>query len=225
MGANRIAPNTRTKQGFEAMVGMHCIATLLFTDLLRPQLRAAAASQPPGAVRVVWTSSFLAEGGSPVNGVDFTTLEKGTDDRILNYAVSKAGTWMLGREMARRYAADGILSVVQNPGNLKAGSYEGTPALTMCLVRPLLYDARFGAYTELYCGLSPEITTETNGAYVIPWGRVRPDKDCPRRDIINAMTPVEEGGLGHATKFWEWCEEQWRPFIETTTDSSPSAHT
>ncbi|PLB48603.1 NAD(P)-binding protein [Aspergillus steynii IBT 23096] len=213
MGANRVAPGTQTAQGFEAMVGMHCIATLLFTDLLRPQLRSAAASQPTGAVRVVWTSSYLAEGGSPTNGIDFATLGKGSQDRVVNYAVSKAGTWMLGREMARRYAADGIVSVVQNPGNLKAGSYEGTPALTMCFVRPLLHETRFGAYTELYCGLSPDITAETSGAYVIPWGRIRPDKDCPRTDIIKAMMPVEDGGLGYASKLWDWCEEQWKPFI------------
>ncbi|KAL2702547.1 hypothetical protein AAEP93_006845 [Penicillium crustosum] len=178
------------------MVGMHCIATLLFTELLRPQLRAAAAAPetPRGSVRVVWTSSFLAEGASPPNGIYFAVLDKGTKDRTRNYAVSKVGTWMLGRELARRSQVD-----QDNIGLRQHG--------------PLLHEAKFGAYTELYTGLSSEITLEKNGAYIIPWGRIRPDEDCPRRDIIKAMTSTEDGGLGYQIRFWEWCEEQWKPFV------------
>jgi hypothetical protein len=37
----------------------------------------------------------------------------------------------------------------------------------------LLHEAKFGAYTELYAGLSSEITLEKNGAYIIPWGRTQ----------------------------------------------------
>lgn len=216
-GANRVEADARTAQGFESMMGMHCIATLLFTELLRPQLRAAAAAPetPRGSVRVVWTSSFMAEGASPANGIDFTKLEEGHNDCTRNYSVSKVGTWMLGRELARRYQLDqeNIISVVQNPGNLNTGTYEGTPAVAMFFIRALLHESKFGAYTELYAGLSSEITLEQNGAYVIPWGRIRPDEDCPRRDIVAAMTPAENGGLGYPTRLWEWCEQQWKPFV------------
>lgn len=60
-GANLVQPGARTAQGFEAMVDMHCIATLLFTQLLLPQLWAAVSASPttPSSVRVVWTSSLL----------------------------------------------------------------------------------------------------------------------------------------------------------------------
>jgi NAD(P)-dependent dehydrogenase (short-subunit alcohol dehydrogenase family) len=110
-------------QGFEPMIGMHCIATLLFTQMLLPQLSAAvsAASETPGSVHVVWTSAFLVDAVSPINGVEFELLEKDTADRTRNYAVSKVGTWMLRREFARRYGDEGIASVIQNLGNLKAG--------------------------------------------------------------------------------------------------------
>lgn len=215
-GANMVDPGSKTKQGFEAMVGMHCVATLLFTQLVLPQLRAAvAASTTPGSVRVVWTSSFLAEAASPTNGVNFAALENGVSNRTQNYAVSKVGTWMLAREMARRHGngKDDIVSVVQNPGNLNAGSYSGTPPVAMFFIRPLLHHSIFGAYTELFAGLSPTISPEQNGSYVIPWGRIRSDKDCPRKDIIKAMSPTGEGGMGYDTKFWEWCEEQWKPFV------------
>lgn len=157
----------------------------------------------------------MAEGASPANGIDFAVLDNGTKYRTRNYAVSKVGTWILGLVLARRSNLDQekIVSVVQNPGNLNAGSYAGTPAVAMFFISPLLHEAKFGAYTELYAGLSSEITVEKNGAYIIPWGRIRPDKDCPRRDIVAAMTSAEDGGLGYPTRFWEWCEQQWKPFV------------
>ncbi|KAE9380172.1 putative oxidoreductase,short chain dehydrogenase [Stipitochalara longipes BDJ] len=201
----------RTAQDFELLVGQNCIATLLFTTLLLPQLRAAVTPEEPA--RVVWTASFLAEGGTPTNGIDFSLLEKGTEDKMKNYAISKAGTWMLGREFARRYGKAGIVSVVQNPGNLKNEGWKKVDALTMFFIKHVLHEPRFGAYTELYAGLSRDIGLKNNGAYVIPWGRVRGDEGCPRKDILNAMLPEDEGGLGYATKLWEWCEMKWKPFI------------
>jgi hypothetical protein len=67
----------RTAQDLEPFVGQNCVATLLFTTLLVPQLRAA--STAGSNARVVWTPSYLAEGASPVNGVDLSLLEKGDD--------------------------------------------------------------------------------------------------------------------------------------------------
>ena len=213
-GANIVQPGAKTQQGFEPMIGMHCIATLLFTELLLPQLRTAvASSSSPGSTRVVWTSSFLAEGATPTDGLDFASLEHGSSDRTRNYAVSKAGTWMIGREFAQRHGEEGIVSVIQNPGNHKTGTYAGTPAVVMFLISPVLYEAKYGAYTGMYAGLSSDITLENNGAYVIPWGRIRPDEDCPRKDILQAMTPSEQGGLGFTKRLWDWCEEQWKPFL------------
>ncbi|KAJ5097032.1 Short-chain dehydrogenase/reductase SDR [Penicillium angulare] len=216
-GANLVEVGAKTNQGFEAMVGMHCIAPLLFTELLRPKLQAAVASGSPGSTRVIWASSFLAEGAAPTNGIEFDKLENGTKDRTRNYAVSKAGNWFLGREYAERRGGDGIVSVVQNPGNLNSGSYGGTPKLQMMFVNPFLHDIKLGAYTGLFAGLSPDITQEHNGAYVIPWGRIRPDENSHRKDIIKALTASENGGLGYSKKFWDWCEEQWKPFCQSTS--------
>ncbi|KAJ5962060.1 Glucose/ribitol dehydrogenase [Penicillium viridicatum] len=68
---------------------MHCIATLLFTNLLLPQLCAAAASGGSGKTRVVWTSSALAESGSPIIGINSDLLDKGTKNRTENYGHPK----------------------------------------------------------------------------------------------------------------------------------------
>lgn len=215
-GANGVAVGQRTAQDFEPMIGMHCIATLLFTELLLPQLRAAAASASGrNKTRVIWTASALVDSASLPNGIDFNALEKGSPSLVRNYSASKAGTWILGREFARRYGdKDGIVSVTVNPGNVRAASYDGSSRVLMFFINALmLHNTVLGGYTELYAGLSQDLTLENNGAYVIPWGRIRPDADNPRDDILAALTPVEEGGLDYGPKFWAWCEEQWMKYV------------
>lgn len=213
-GANGVAIGQRTAQDLEPMVGRHCVATLLFTRLLVPRLRAAASSSPNGQTRVIWTSSGLAEAGSPPNGLDFAVLDSGTDKPMRNYGASKAGTWFLSREFARRHKEDGIVSVCLNPGYLKTASFDGTPALVMCLMnRVMLSEPIFGAYTELFAGLSPKITLEDSGSYIIPWGRIRTDSGAPRQDLIRAGESTEQGGLGYGEKFWTWCEGKWAPYV------------
>jgi NAD(P)-dependent dehydrogenase (short-subunit alcohol dehydrogenase family) len=83
------------------MVGTHCIATLLFTTLLLPQLQAA------GAARVVWLASQLIDEDAPLNGVDFDKLDSGfvpyvkdtNNALITNYTMSKAGTGLLAASL------------------------------------------------------------------------------------------------------------------------------
>jgi NAD(P)-dependent dehydrogenase (short-subunit alcohol dehydrogenase family) len=221
LGANRVEPGTRTAQGIEAMVGIHCVATLLFTTLLLPQLRAAAAADRSTSrdgvarTRVLWVSSGMAENNTPQYGIDWDDLDRSTD-RIKNYSVSKAGIWFLGREFAQRHANDGILSLPVNPGNLKTDSWIGAPAALMWVFnRVLLYDPIYGSYTLLYAGLSPDLRMEHSGQHIIQWGRIHPDDEVsPRTDLIHAMKTVDEGGLGYATKLWEWCETKWKPYVQ-----------
>ena len=217
-GGYRVKEGARTVQGFEPMMGWHCIATLLFTTLLLPLLQAAANAERErsgafgGQTRVLWISSGMAETDTPKFGIDFDQLE-GTN-RIKNYAMSKAGVWFLGREFARRYASDGILSLPVNPGNLKTNSWSGTPAPLMWVFNAvMLHDAIFGSYTALYAGISPTLTMEHSGQHIIPWGRIHPDDEIkPRHDLLEAMKPVEEGGRGLAAKLWEWCQAKWQPW-------------
>lgn len=68
----------------------------------------------------------------------------------------------------------------------------------------MLHHPRFGAYTELFAGLSHEIKAEQTGSYIIPWGRIF----VPRKDLLEAMKSREEGGSGTAAAFWSWCETE-----------------
>ena len=67
----------------------------------------------------------------------------------------------------------------------------------------------YGAYTELWTVLSPELTPEKSGAYVYPWGRFG---SLPA-EIESASKRECEAGLGIATKFVEWCGKQTELFF------------
>ena len=45
---------------------------------------------------------------------------------------------------------------------------------------------------------------------VIPWGRFGHPL---REDLLVAQKTEEEGGSGHAAKFWDWSEEQVKPYL------------
>jgi retinol dehydrogenase-12 len=104
---------SKTKQGYELQLGTNNVAPFLFTKLLTPILIKTAKMEAPGTVRVVWTSSSWAEGGSPKNGVDMNNLNYKTDKSAWQkYGVSKAGNILHSKEFANRYEADGLISVV-----------------------------------------------------------------------------------------------------------------
>ncbi|KAF2117232.1 hypothetical protein BDV96DRAFT_490441 [Lophiotrema nucula] len=195
-------PGTSTKQGFEGHVGTNCIAPLLFTQLLVPQLRNAAEDAPKGSVRVVWTGSAMVDTHSKPAGVDFTAIEAGkTIDAMTDYASSKVGNWFLCNEAAKAWGPYGVYSVVQNPGNLTTRAYRYQPWLLMKVVNLfVLYPAVYGAYTLLYSAFDGEVQ---NGEFIWPWGRKARSE---RKDIHEA---IEKGA---AERFWTWCEEKGRTF-------------
>ncbi|KAK6949079.1 hypothetical protein Daesc_009152 [Daldinia eschscholtzii] len=198
-------PGTVTKQGLEAHTGAHCVAPLLFTHELLPQLQAAAKFAPKDSVRIIWTGSVQIEMSSPEGGVDFARLEKPATNQNRDYAVSKAGNYFLASEGAKRWGKYGIISVCENPGNLYTGIWVNEGWWFVVLLRILLlYPSKYGAYTMLYAGFSPDVNESTNGAYIWPWGRIKP---VGRPDVLQAVTD------GKATEFWEWCERKWKQYI------------
>ena len=211
-GVGNVPAGSKTKQGLEQHMGTNCVAPLLFAQLLIPQLRSAAADAPKASVRVVWTSSHVVDTAAPPGGLVIAELTAPSNSPVQNYAASKAGNWMLATEWARHFGDEGILSLTQNPGNLSSNIWRDTPWWVQFLVSPLLYKPIYGAYTEAWAGLSPDITMADAGGYVIPWGRWHPS---PRRDILNAIKRKEQGGAGTAEEFWNWCEGHIRQYTET----------
>lgn len=55
-----------------------------------------------------------------------------------------------------------------------------------------------------------ERSTVAYFSLVIPWGRLNHPL---RKDLALAQKTEAEGGTSHADKFWEWSEEQVKPFV------------
>ncbi|KAG9603313.1 hypothetical protein KCU77_g2229, partial [Aureobasidium melanogenum] len=95
------------------------------------------------------------------------------------------------------------------PRHLRSDLYRDGGTIFKAVINTFVaYPSVYGAYTEIYSGLSPDITLEKFSDWVVPWGRLHP----PRTDLLEATEPVSEGGNGHAKTFWEWTEEQIEDF-------------
>jgi len=55
-----------------------------------------------------------------------------------------------------------------------------------------------------------KIMQELIEALVLPWGRFGPEI---RKDLMLAQRSEKEGGTGTAEKFWDWCDEQVKPYM------------
>jgi retinol dehydrogenase 12 len=82
------------------------------------------------------------------------------------YGNSKAGNYLHATEFARRYKTDGIVSVALHPGNLESDLYRDQGSIFNFFLRhTILYPPVFGAYTELFAGLSPQVSMEKTGSW------------------------------------------------------------
>jgi NAD(P)-dependent dehydrogenase (short-subunit alcohol dehydrogenase family) len=204
-GIGGVPAGVTTRQNIEGYVGINCVAPLLFTQCLLPFLKAAARTAPEGSVRITWTASLMVETLSPRGGVSYDRMSQSSStDPEPDYASSKAGNWFLADEAAKRWGKDGIVSVAVNPGNLYTQMAKGAMSkLKLTFAKLMLYDPKFGAYTNLYAGFSTELTLENNGSYVWPFGRLG---FVSRSDLHGV---IADGG---ARRFWEWCEKRYQPF-------------
>ncbi|KAH9905640.1 retinol dehydrogenase 12 [Xylariomycetidae sp. FL2044] len=193
----------KTKQGYEIQLGTNAVGPFLFTKLLIPTLLATARQDgtAPGQVRVVWASSSFASYFSPYAGVDLDNLDYQSDrNGLVKHSSSKAANVLYySAEFARRYGKDNVISVSVDPGNLTTELHRHSFFLFQLLVNIWLHDGIYGAYTELFAGLSPEVTLERNNAFLGPWGRFV-DK---RKDIHAACEAA----------FWQWTENQVKDYI------------
>jgi NAD(P)-dependent dehydrogenase (short-subunit alcohol dehydrogenase family) len=126
-----------------------------------------------------------------------------------NYGASKAGNWFLASEFDRRYATEGVVAVVQNPGTLRTPGWDGTPFLMRALMAPIFQPPKMGAYTELWAGLSPDVKSGDGGKFIIPWGRWN---RTPKKEHSASLRSREDGGTGLAADFFAYCEEMTKGF-------------
>ncbi|KAI0154788.1 short-chain dehydrogenase [Xylariaceae sp. FL1272] len=207
-GVQNLGSFSRTAQGYEQHMGVNTVAPFLFTKLLTPTL-AATAKAESSPTRVVWASSAGAETagstGLDIENLDYSKKDPGAINR---YALSKMGNWLHAVEYVKRHEGDNIISVPLNPGNLRSDLYRGAPLAIKVMEKLIMYPVVNGAYTELYAGLSNDITMKNTGCWVIPFGRIGEF----RKDLQKVARSPEEGGEGNAAKFWDWTEEQVKKY-------------
>ncbi|KAI1152768.1 hypothetical protein F4825DRAFT_299974 [Nemania diffusa] len=200
---------SRTAQGHELQLGVNVLGTFALTKHLTPLLVSTAKASQPGTVRVVWASSSAAEAESPRDFVQGLAEwdEKG---QYSQYCLSKLGNYFHATEFAARHAADGIISVPLNPGNIDSDFWRTMgPAVTCMLRKTLLHPPRYGAYTNVFAGLSPEVTLQKSGQFVAPWGQFR----NVSKEMLEGSKPTSQGGNGTAMEFWDWSEAQIKAYL------------
>jgi len=200
---------SKDKHGHEMQIGTNCLGPFLLTELLTPVLARTAESAPVNSVRVAWAGSIAVDVISPKKGMNIDAEGKYVADKsnFPNYGASKVGNYFLASQYAKHHpitpGQNGVISTCFNPGNLKTELQRHTPSWQTIFLNPTLYSAIYGAYTELFCGWSSEVTAEKNGSYVWPWGRFGP----VRKDVEDE---IKDGG--NAEKFWTWCQKETQAY-------------
>lgn len=192
---------SKTVQDWELQLGVNTLATSLFTFCLQSVLAATAKTAPANSVRVVWVSSIAAK-DAPKPAVDFANInyQKSDESQWVKYRRSKAGTILVATEFGRRVAGDGIISISMEPGVAKTELQRSMSSAERFLVSIAGYEAKKGAITELFAGLSPEITTKTYGQWVVPIGRIQPY----RKDYLDETLQAE---------YYNWIQSQLKPYL------------
>jgi retinol dehydrogenase-12 len=93
-----------------------------------------------------------------------------------------------------------------NPGNLKTDLQRNLSPLFRAVIGFMLHPPIYGAYTELFAGLSPAVSFADSSKFIIPWGRVGVLPTELEKGLV-------EGGTGSAVRFWNYCEAQSKEFV------------
>lgn len=165
--------------------------------------------RPEGCVRVLFAGSIVIDMESPTGGIDF---DGGGAPRLqvttgINYAHSKAGNLMLAKYFRDGLEKDGILSICFNPGNVNdrytvRRNFPCTDFQALMLEWFFLHPLIKGAYTELWTGLTEDLTLKDPCLYTVPWGQ----KNWNRRDVQEAVAS------GAPAKFADWCWKETKAY-------------
>ena len=207
-----------SKQGHELQFATNALGPYLLTKLLSPILISTAKTAEPADVRVVFTTSGAAETTTTTTSseedgtvstktnlaLELSHLISPPENPHANYAASKLANWFLADHFSKsNLGPRGVLSVVQNPGGMMTPLLRHMPSWVPLVFAPFLYPPRFGAYTQLFAGLSPDLRPEDGGRWIQPWGRLH---SSPKREILDAMRSSEEGGTGLAAEVVAHCD-------------------
>lgn len=197
------APPGLTADGYELHMGTNHLGHALLVKLLLPLLQSTA-KQPDPDVRVIWTSSQMAQMPvCPGGGIDFATLQTPQDMWFggwRRYGQSKLANILYAREFATHYPE--IMSVSLHPGVANTGLVQGLDIWKKVFVKVtsslMMKPPNEVAWTSVWSATAQRGTGEgevETGVYYEPVGV---------RGRLGGQTGNEVLG----SKLWEWTEEQ-----------------
>jgi NAD(P)-dependent dehydrogenase (short-subunit alcohol dehydrogenase family) len=193
-----LSDRRETVDGFEMTFGVNHLGHFYLTELLLPELRAAA---PARIINVSSAAHRMAR------GLNFEDLhaQKGYQGFPV-YAASKLANILFTRELARRVEASQITVNALHPGVVRSGfaadgDMRGIASWFWALGRPFMLSSRQGAATTIYLATSDEVSG-VSGSYFAKCRPAKPtrfalDDDAARRlwetsaSLIAARLPAD----------------------------------
>lgn len=198
-------PGTMSKQGYEPHVATNVLGHQLLVTLIQPLI--SKAISPDFSPRVIWLSSVahLSAPKPQQEKLDYGVFTKPAtkESNIYLYGQSKVAAIYQAYIYGEKYKEDGIISIPVHPGFVLTELSRTFTTFQNILVRIFHWAPVYGSYTELFATLHPEITVDYNDRYIGPWGVYQEI----RTDVKKALND------GTAQKFWDWSEEQIKPYI------------
>lgn len=195
--------NLTSEQGYELMFQTNVLGPQLLQHFLDPLFLKGDSPLK----RIVWVSSGAHLLGPKEYGIFWNNptfkdvpLKERPAAAVL-YGQSKAGNIMQASAWAikNKKLVDeiGCISTSCYPGNLNTDLQRDWNWLQKAIFGRLMWDGKYGAYSELYCALYPHLDSRDQGAYVCPFGEIHD----PREDLKAALKN------GTDLVFWDYVEE------------------
>ncbi|KAG7663251.1 uncharacterized protein J8A68_003251 [[Candida] subhashii] len=160
-------PGSKTKQGFELQLGTNVLGTHLLQRLLDPIFIKTSQENKKGESRIVWVASTAHQlaplGGFHWEDLNFETIKNFTSQtKGTLYGQSKAGNIIQARTWPLKHDAPNVISSSVCPGYLSTELQRYASWTEKLIYRYVLYDQRYGAYTELFAALSPDVQNRSH---------------------------------------------------------------
>lgn len=183
-----------TKDGFELIFGTNHLGPYLFTRLLLPRLREAAASGGARIVNVSSASHYRAK------GFDWDAVHRptATISGMPEYERSKLANVVFTKELARGHAGEGVRSYSLHPGVVASDVWRGVPWPVRPIMKLFMITNEQGARTTIHCAASPAVA-DHDGRYY----------DKEKEKAPNRV--AESAELGK--ELWSRSEELVGPFL------------
>lgn len=201
--------NLTSEQGYELMFQSNVLGPQLLQHFLDPLFL----KKDSDLKRIVWVSSGAHLLGPSEYGIywenpTFKDIPIKTRPAAVKlYGQSKAGNIFQASAWARRNEKIvneiGCISTSCYPGNLNSDLQRDWNPIQKKILGKLMWDVKYGAYSELYGALYPHLDARDQGAYICPFGEIHD----PREDL--------KAGLKNGTDlvFWDFVEDTIKPFF------------